>query len=58
MSSHSLKTISVHEKTFRRFQRLGHLGDTYDSTLSKLIDIGEGRLLLTREEAQIPNSQR
>jgi len=46
------------EPTKQRLQRLGNLGDSYDSTITKLLDIGEKKLLAeVWEEAYIVNSQ-
>jgi hypothetical protein len=53
-------TISVRkDPTFARLQRLGDLGDSYDSVVTKLLDIGEKKLLSEAwEEVYIVNTQK
>jgi hypothetical protein len=60
MSENKFTTISVRkDPTFARLQRLGDLGDSYDSVVTKLLDIGERQLLSEAwEEAYIVNTQK
>jgi hypothetical protein len=59
MSENKYATISIKKyPTMQRLQRLGTLSDSMDSVISKLLDLGEARILEQLREETFVNTQK